>query len=374
MKRIAIFCDGTWNSPTDPETTHVHELSHAAERNAEQLTFYQDGVGNRGPVGTFVDNAVFKVGGGAFGWGLNRKIKDAYGVIASNYAPGDAIFIFGFSRGAYTARSLAGMIRKAGLPAEPSARNISRAFSLYRKRGEANAPDSPGIWAERRRISPEFATSQTDLDRRGDGSHLIDIAYLGVWDTVGALGIPDVLLGRLSSFVNARHQFHDADLSSLIRSARHALALDERRQLYPPAEWKNLDRLSREAGAGAGNISGDRPYQQVWFVGDHGTVGGSGTVGELTAITMGWIAEGARKAGLTFRGDVALPAQPGDATVDRPVISKASVLRDPDRPLLKWREGPRRDFELHASVRERLNARPDYRPGSLARLMPDLFR
>lgn len=367
MKRIAIFCDGTWNSPTIPEVTHVRELFLATEQSDSQLPRYFDGVGNRGPLGTRIDNAIFRIGGGAFGWGLNRKIKEAYAYCASNYAPDDEILIFGFSRGAYTARSLAGMIRKCGFPDEITRRNVNRAFRLYRRPGNDNAPDEDHVMQARRELSPRFATSDKDMTWRNDGSHRIKITYVGVWDTVGALGIPEVLLGPLAKIVNARHQFHDTALSSTIHRARHALALDERRQFFPPALWKNLDKLARGIGESADAIKDDRRYQQMWFVGDHGTVGGTGEVQALNAVTLDWIADGARDAGLEFKPGVQFPKEAPDPAAGDKVGHDRSGL------LLDWREGPERAFELSKTVNLRLDARPDYRPRSLRRILPDLF-
>jgi uncharacterized protein (DUF2235 family) len=371
VKRIAIFCDGTWNSPTIAETTHVHELFEATETTPAQRPAYFSGVGTgRGNFGA-VRNFVSKYGGGAFGWGLNRRIKEAYAFCAEHYEPGDEIFIFGFSRGAYTARSLAGMIRKCGFPDEVTKRSVRRAFWLYKQPGPNNGPDVPHIWANRREMSPRFATSQTDLDRRGDdGSVLVKIAYLGIWDTVGAMGIPTRLAGGLSNLVNFRHQFHDLELSSLIRSARHALSLDEQRELYPPTPWTNLNRLSRGSGFDAAAATdAARPYQQLWFIGDHGTVGGSGHDQKpLSAITLAWIAEGARNAGLTFDPDKPLPSVAPDALADVSIYSNGDFNPADPGPLASPRKGdlgPRHAFEIDASVRARMDARPDYRPPNL---------
>ena len=146
MARIAIFCDGTWNSPTMKQPTHVVRLFQKTRRTNAQHTHYFEGVG------TGVDEAGFfgksllkqslmKVGGGAFSWGLNDNIKQAYAALCAEYEAGDEIFIFGFSRGAYTARSLAGMIRKCGIVADPTPANLDKAFTLYRKPGVENHPD-----------------------------------------------------------------------------------------------------------------------------------------------------------------------------------------------------------------------------------------
>ena len=119
-KNIAIFCDGTWNKSDAPAPTNVVRLAQAV-RNTQpkgqeraQVVIYVEGVGTgrgAGKLAKFMDRNL----GGMFGWGLLENIKEAYRAIIFNYEPGDQIFLFGFSRGAYTARSLAGLIRKAGI-------------------------------------------------------------------------------------------------------------------------------------------------------------------------------------------------------------------------------------------------------------------
>ncbi|MCV6585146.1 MAG: DUF2235 domain-containing protein [Marinibacterium sp.] len=385
-KRIAVFCDGTWNSPTIAETTHVRELAQsvmaASQGNDAQIAHYFKGVGTKSKGFGGLGNLVSKYGGGAFGWGLNRRIKDAYRYIASNYEPGDKIYIFGFSRGAYTARSLAGLIRKAGIIDRVNRASVNRAFWLYKQLGDHNGPDAPHIQALRQGMSPRVATSQKDLDKRGnDGSVMVDIAYLGIWDTVGAMGIPSRLTGRAEELVNFRHRFHDMELSSLVQSARHAVAIDEQRGFFPPTLWSNLNRLSRNKSFDAGQAgSTDRPYQQMWFVGDHGTVGGSGAGQKpLSAITMGWIADGARLAGLDLSPDHPIPSTPPDQRAAISVYSNQGF--DPDNPgaLDSARgshdknPGPRHRFEIHPSAIDRLDGVPGYRPKTLRALFADRY-
>ncbi len=361
MTRIAVFCDGTWNSPDIPETTNVHKLQRVV-RNAPdkgQVSAYFAGVGvdDRfdGPVVGFFK----KWGGGAFGWGLDEKVKQAYQFIAQIYRPGDRIYLFGFSRGAFTARSVAGMIRKCGIVRDTSAAGINAAYALYRQRGQRNHPDAPHIRQLRKELSPDFATSQKDLDWRRDGSSLVDIAYVGVWDTVGACGIPTAVLGPVAALWNRRYKFHDMALSGLVRSARHAVALDEQRVFYKPSLWSNLDGTG---GLNAGRDSDpDRSYQQVWFVGTHGIVGGSCRSQALAAHSLVWILEGAK--GLELDPAAIFPPTPPDALID------ASDLSGKGGWFRKWRGGPRKRHEAHRSAMERAQGRGDYRPGSLAVLL-----
>ena len=357
MTRIAVFCDGTWNSPSIPEPTHVHKLQQAVRHAPEagQVSAYFRGIGSDerfdGPVQRFLA----KYGGGAFGWGLDAKVKQAYQFIAEACRPGDEIYLFGFSRGAYTARSVAGMIRKCGLVEDRTTDGINRAYRLYRRGGARNHPDAPQIREQRRALSPRFATSTKDLDWRGDGSVLAKIAYVGVWDTVGARGLPLALLGPLAALWNSRYAFHDTALSSLVASARHAVALDETRVFYKPALWDNIDRLN-----GAAAEAADRPYQQVWFVGNHRIVGGSGDAQRLSAIPGAWILDGAADLDRNLGADYP-PADPDP-------LERSADIDDGTGWFARWRAGPRSEYELHPTVRARLEGQVDYRPGSLRNL------
>ncbi|MEM8579409.1 MAG: DUF2235 domain-containing protein [Pseudomonadota bacterium] len=356
MTRIAVFCDGTWNSPNIPEVTNVRKLYQAVERDPAkgQVAAYFAGIGVNDQFSGNVRKFFNRWGGGAFGWGLDAKVKEAYAFIAQVYQPGDEIYLFGFSRGGFTARSVAGMIRKVGIVADTSPDGINAAFKLYRKRGKRNGPDKLHILKARRKLSPGFATSQEDLDWRGDGSALVDIAYIGVWDTVGARGVPVALLGPVAALWNMQHKFHDMVLSSLVKSARHALAVDERRVFYVPAKWDNLGILNK------GDRGPLRPYQQVWFVGNHGVVGGSSVDQRLSVITLDWVRQGAGR--LTLVPGVRFPLIDPDPLVDaEDIVIKSG-------PLSKWRDGPHHPHQMHASVEARVLGRRDYRPASLWRL------
>ena len=375
MKRILIFCDGTWNSPTIPQPTNVHALCKAAVESDDQMCLYFPGVGTGGRVSNFIGKWINKIGGGAFGWGLNRNIKVAYAALAETYDPGDQIMIFGFSRGAFTARSLAGMIRKCGLLDKETVtrRRVNKAFRLYRKRGSKNRPDTMHIWRQRQELSPTYATSQKDQEMRADGSQVIEITYLGIWETVGALGIPETLLGPLAKLVNTRYQFHDTDLSSMVKHARHALALDERRKFYKPAKWGNLDHIGTGPGLNQGNTGANRPYQQIWFIGSHPIVGGSSTVRPLVAYGLDWITKGAMHHGVTLNPSAVLPDATPNANVDAGEISDPGGIYNIAPKLLEWRDGPTKKSDRHASVDTRLDHDPQYRPRTMRALRPDLW-
>lgn len=374
MTIIAIFCDGTWSSQESGARTHVSRLFSACAQDDGQTLLYIDGVGTGTDDKSALGKWISKIGGGLFGWGLNRTIKTAYRDLCKIYRPGDKIMIFGFSRGAYTARSLTGMIRKCGILNDPTPVNLDRAFRLYRKRGVRNMPDAPRIRLQRQKLSPRFATSQADILTRQNDSGLVRISYLGVWDTVGALGIPESLFGRLARWLNGAHAFHDTTLSHLVESARHAVALDERRAPFTPSLWDNLVAQGGTPGLNRGDDSPTRPYQQIWFVGDHGSVGGTGETRALSAFTLSWIWQGAAAQGLRLKDHERVPKVTPDASAATREIDDIGAFYRVFPRLRHWRQGPVRAQDLDDSARLRLATVPSYRPGSLFRLMPGLLR
>lgn len=272
-KRLVFNFDGTWNALDAPCPTNVvltaESVLPLGSDGIAQLNYYDQGVGTaKGE----------KIGGGVFGRGLTRNLATAYRNLVFNYTPGDEIFVFGFSRGAFTARSFVGLIRNCGIVRREHAGLTPRAIELYRSRRENDKP-----WGER---AEKF---------RADYAHpLPQIAYLGVWDTVGALGIPNYYL--IASLFNGRHQFHDQKLSPSVRSARHALAIDETRRSFEPTLWEGFDALNDEAGKKP--TDSDAPYQQKWFPGVHSAVGGGAGERGLSDQALEWIWAGARLAGL----------------------------------------------------------------------------
>lgn len=276
MKRLVICCDGTWNSRTQPAPTNVVKVKDAVAptdpAGIEQRAYYHEGVGaGVGPLGRFA--------GGAFGWGLSANVQDAYRFVVENYEPGDELFLFGFSRGAYTARSVVGFIRNCGVLRPEYADLIEDAYRLYRDRDPETGPAAPA--AER------FRAEHAHED-------VTPIRFVGVWDTVGALGIP--LSGfRLLNLLNRRWQFHDTQLTSTVRSAYQALAVDEHRKAFVPAVW-------RPSASANGQVR-----EQVWFAGAHSDVGGGYPDQALSGLALRWMTDRAEKCGLAFTG---FPTQP----------------------------------------------------------------
>ena len=262
-KRIVICADGTWNDPQDEHPTNVLRVARAisplAADGRPQVVFYDWGVGSY----------YATVRGGASGLGIMKNIQDAYRFIVQNYQSGDEIFLFGFSRGAYTVRCLCGMLNNCGVLRRSNAHLIPTAFEFY-KNSKAR-PGSREAAAWRRKHSH-------DADRGG-------VDFIGVWDTVGALGVPT----RVLAFMDERDLFFDHDIGSNVKVARHAVSIDERRADFTPTLWGAKEAVD---------------LRQVWFAGVHADVGGGYGPDrqgrQLSDIPLAWMARQASSAGLTL--------------------------------------------------------------------------
>lgn len=383
MKRIVILCDGTWNRSDSETPTNVVRFAQVLRSidhvGIVQVPIYIQGVGTGRGSSWFSRTSDTLLGGG-LGWGLMDNLEEAYRHLVFLYEPSDEIHILGFSRGAYTARSLAGFIRSTGIIGRDALHRLPEAIARYRTMDdETTHPSSEESHAFRADISPHVVTSAAELAWRATHHpaqptpHLLEVSYLGVWDSVGALGIPAhvPVLGRITA---RKYRFHDASLSSMVKSARHAVALDERRRTFPPTRWDNIAKLN------AGH-AGTLPYQELFFAGDHGSIGGGGDITALSSIGLRWIVEGAQDAGLVF--DVSHlerireeedPMGPLNNTSKKPggVFNYLMTRNAVDR------QGPTRMEELHPSVLTRwafetkdMTFEP-YRPGSLERVQTEL--
>jgi uncharacterized protein (DUF2235 family) len=280
MKRIVVCCDGTWNSPENEgvASSNVVRLSHALlPRDGEgnpQIVYYDPGVGTEGGLAD-------KLTGGAFGAGLSLNVREAYRFILNNYEDGDALYFFGFSRGAYTVRSAAGFVRKVGVLQKRHAGQLPEAWRIYRVR--AGGADSPEAQAFRQQYShPE--------------PEKLDLHCVGVWDTVGSLGIPGPLgairlPGPLSFLSRKSNGFHDVALSSRVKFGFHAIAVDEKRRFFKPTLWEQNPDAT------------DQVLEQVWFPGVHADIGGGYNEKALADNTLLWMADRAHVAGLDFDQD-----------------------------------------------------------------------
>lgn len=295
MRRL-IFCfDGSWNKLSNPEPTNVVLIAESVapidDDGNDQIVYYDEGVGT-GKSDT--------VRGGAFGVGLVTNIREAYRFLIFNYKPGDEIFVFGFSRGAFTAMSFVGFLRTAGILNVSDAKQIDEAFRIYRSH-QASVDDDPTEKRQfRAKYSPNVVIDEADRAWRTANNYdeakqacVLEVKYLGVWDIVAALGLPSFLGPPVRWLMGLMYGFHDARLSKTAYKARHAVSIDERRAHFAPTLWSNVSDLN-----GTDAYSSEARYQQLWFPGDHGSVGGGGPERGLSSAALSWVLEGAVDCGL----------------------------------------------------------------------------
>ena len=285
MTNIVVCCDGTWNTPTEmdhglPSPTNVVKLYNALVRDTQRV-YYHPGVGTG-------RNWWSHLVGGGTGEGLDQNIKSAYRWLARHYSAGDRIFLFGFSRGAYTVRSLCGLITKQGLldlssDMDPTDvwKRVDEVFAAYRKRVAFANPDR---YPFHNALLGQPAKETTQIH------------FIGVWDTVGALGLPEDLglLGLLDD--PAKYRFHDTTLSHMVSNARHAVALDEHRASFAPTLWSQVDPRTE--------------LKQIWFPGVHCDVGGGYVETGLSDGALEWMMTEAESRGLLFRPNVRAQLEP----------------------------------------------------------------
>jgi uncharacterized protein (DUF2235 family) len=335
MKRLILCCDGTWNTADQdhdgaPCPTNVVKLAYrVAKRDpagVSQVIFYDQGVGT--------GNHVDRLTGGAVGEGLEDNIHDAYRFLIANYEPGDEIYLFGFSRGAFTARSIAGMIRKCGILDRASVAQYVPAKQLYHS---AVHPDDAQATA--------FRTEHSCC-----GADPIKIRFIGVWDTVGALGIP---LSGLRSLTRRDDDFHDTELSGTVEYGYHALAIDEHRGPFVPSLWMEKPKPNQVV-------------EQTWFPGVHSDVGGGYPEAALPDVALDWMVAKSKGAGLAmdeaFLHQYPLHPDPlGTLHDSRSFMYK--FTKSVDRPIAtEDANGNPTTQRVHESVLARWDHDPSYRP------------
>jgi len=303
-KRLVVCADGTWNEPTpkdDGTPTNVFKIACAitpcAADGVRQVVYYHPGVGTGWDM-------LDKVLGGATGVGISKNILDAYVFLMCNYEPGDFLWFFGFSRGAYTVRSLGGLIRNSGIPRPDRFDKLWDAYDLYRRRDDRSHPRSDE--AANFREEYTYRESRPPADPRGRDT---SITFVGVWDTVGALGVP----GGLSRYLRKRAlSFHDCQLSRYIDHAYQALAIDEHRPAFSPTLWTKRD---------PGDLPG-QTMEQVWFAGVHSNIGGGYPDTGLSDEAFEWLTSKATAYGLEIERS-RLPLKP---RYDGRLMSSQKVL------------------------------------------------
>ena len=259
-KNIVVLSDGTAQEGGRGRDTNVYKLFKMLEnRTAGQVVFYDRGLGTDWR----------KLTGNAAGMGITRNILECYRFLFEHFQAGDRVYLFGFSRGAATVTSLSHFIHRFGVLPQSRPELIRRAWRLYRR----------GDWPGAQDFAARCHTMWTT------------VRFLGVWDTVAALGVPwtalDVIVDRVPFF---RHRFHRFDLSVVVEHGRHAVALDEPRRVFAPELWPPENR-----------VSGDRTMKQVWFAGSHSDVGGGYRDARLSDVALEWMLAEAVAAGLALR-------------------------------------------------------------------------
>ena len=301
MKRLALFFDGTWNRPGSD--TNVWRLSRMiADRSAgevRQLVHYDAGVGTR-----WYD----RLSGGAFGKGLSDNVLDGYRWLVEHYEDGDQVYLFGFSRGAFTARSLAGVIARCGLLERGAALSSQQVYDRYRK-GDAVRPLYELRYLREKKGETRFdAEERVLLDHSRWSRNLVEM--VGVWDTVGSIGLP---FGRIPGVSSSTLHFHNTHLSRIVRHSYQALALDEYRKPYWAILWT---RFMPDQPTPAVPTDDDRIVEQRWFSGAHSNVGGGYAGDLLPRRPLAWIQSKAESCGLGFDERVRIE---GEEDLHRPI-------------------------------------------------------
>ncbi|TVP64485.1 MAG: DUF2235 domain-containing protein [Leptolyngbya sp. LCM1.Bin17] len=359
MQRLVVCCDGTWQEANQPYPTNVKRIFQTiktTETAQPQHLYYRQGIGSGGDVWN-------RLMGGAFGWGIDDNIQEAYQFLCHNYALGDEIYLFGYSRGAYTVRSLGGLMRIAGgVMAKQDADKIPALYDIYRSEGHYSDANQLSEDELNRR---ELARKEAAVQALGATIQPATITVLCCWDTVGSLGIPNTI-PFISRQINQKYKFHDCQLSHIIQRALHGVAIDEPRHAFDITPMEQSQA----------NIDAGQVLHQIWFPGNHGAVGGG--VQALQPLSDGallWAIDMIRhtfQLGLEFDPNLveSAPAHPNRSQhfEIRP-DPKAEV---PEQPVpwvfrltgLKPRT-IKDDDELHRSVFERWQALPTYRPKNM---------
>lgn len=256
------------------ELTNVCKLWHATKDvdQAHQITSYDAGVG--APDADWWRwgyNLVSR----ATGLGISRNIKDCYNALIEFYDPGDHIFLFGFSRGAYTVRSVGGLLSLCGIPTRDAKGYNPRTNAAAREALVEEAVEK----VYKHYGSDEKKAERLELGATYRAAYASDPAvpyFIGVWDTIRALGIPGS-----SGLVVWRHAFHDASLNPKVCYARQALSIDENRKIFAPVIWNEWEETPEDKARGR--------IKQVWFPGVHSDVGGGYPETGLSDLALDWM-------------------------------------------------------------------------------------
>lgn len=357
-KNILLFMDGTRNKPSDKrrlEDTNVwklYEASSAAQDGSEVNAKYVRGVGTEREedvespaddlrlfrirewlppaqparrvarlVRSVPKRIALKYGASAVGWGISDRIRDAYGFLCRHYESGDHVYLFGFSRGAFETRSLAGFVDAVGLllrsqAVGPDARRlVDMAYEIYRRGDDESLA-----------FLRKFLRRMTGLAAPGPATDFrksteVRLHFVGVWDTVEATGIGELKLGPLVLKNNhlpivRRHTGHHRAtvLPRNVQHGRHALAIHELRTKFQPLLW-------------------DAPFEgqelrQVWFAGAHADVGGGYPDTRLSNVALNWMAVEASRAAETTASPLAFSGLPKAVQTKTPLLPHHAIQGD----------------------------------------------
>ncbi len=285
-KNIVLFIDGTWNEPGADET-NVRKLFEETVDSAAQKALYLPGIGTDHPdsesIPAKVKAALAKVKSGATGFGTTQRIKKAYEFLSSNYKAGDRIFLFGFSRGAFAVRSLAGFANNVGLLLQNAVKNeyIDAAYYLYETGHDKGLS-----------LVKAFLRDVTGSETPGPEGEILPIHFIGVWDTVAAQGIP----GRMGVLSAPFTEYHQTELPWNVSHARHALALHDLRSDFEPLLWTIRSHEKQS-------------LVQMWFAGAHADVGGGYKNTVWSEVALGWMADEAVQQSLILKSTGAFSAK-----------------------------------------------------------------
>lgn len=312
-KNIVICCDGTGNEFGE-NNTNVVVTYQVAKRSAGQVTFYDAGVGTGGWEYNESTGDISAISDKATGHGLQKNVEDAYKYLMQVYEEGDRIFLFGFSRGAFTVRALAGMLHKVGLLHSNAGNQLEYASKIYNQD----------------MVSAQIAAEYKDTFGRHCPIH-----FIGVWDTVGSLKL------------SAGRKFHDTSLNSDVSHGYHAISIDERRKDFPVSLWKE-------------STSADQTIEQVWFAGVHSDVGGWYEERGLANIALHWMLNKAVEKGLSVDFDLLTSQYPPD---------HQDEIHESYKKFWRFRGSKRRDIaegsKIHRSVKRRMESVSKYSPKNL---------
>jgi len=393
-KNIILCSDGTGQTGGKGNNTNVWRIfksidlagfgTDGSRRHVEQRAFYDDGVGTSRPRWW----ALFC---GAFGYGLSRNVKQLYTILAANFDPGDHIYLFGFSRGAFTVRTLAGLINTCGvisrydstedryLDDEELEKRVKKAYKAYRQRYSAKLC----CWFKKK-----FRVENIDVDqfRRTYGvrvtreqydtydgivggpatGHHVPIRFIGIWDTVDAVGFPWDRVANCWNKYIYQYKFPNYRLSDYINKACHALAIDEERGSFKPLMFDQRPYKDGQLVEHAAPED-DRRIDQVWFAGVHSNVGGGYPKQGMAHVALNWMIAKAEEQELHFNDYYKTRYQAAANIHDKLYDSRSGLA-------VYYRYQPRKledyaryaPIKVHASTFRRILARTEgYAPGNL---------